>query len=71
MNQKELINQIEIITDKIIDKKYQKKYKDVIIQNYVKFLDNERKFTNKEKLLKVLKKSSGILTIIQIYFFLI
>lgn len=56
MNQKELINQIEIITDKIIDKKYQKKYKDVIIQNYVKFLDNERKFTNKEKLLKVLKK---------------
>lgn len=55
MNQKELIKEIEKTIDEIIDKKYQKDYKAVIMQNYIKFLDNERNIANKEKLLKILK----------------
>lgn len=55
MNQKELISEIEKIAEEILDKKYQKENKDIIVENYIKFLNNEREFSKKEKLLKVLK----------------
>lgn len=55
MNQKELISEIGKIAEEILDKKYQKENKDIIVENYIKFLNNEREFSKKEKLLKVLK----------------
>lgn len=56
MNQKELVNEVEKIAEEIIDKKYQNSYKTLIIENYLKFLDNEKFISDKEKLLKILKK---------------
>lgn len=56
MNQKELVNEVQKIAEEIVDKRYQNSYKSLIIENYLKFLDNEKIFSNKEKLLKILKK---------------
>lgn len=56
MNQKELVDEVQKIAEEIIDKRYQKSYKALITENYLKFLDNERNFSDKEKLLKILKK---------------
>lgn len=55
MTQKELIEEVEQIAEKFIDKKYQEPYKKIIVENYMKFLDNERTVSDKEKLLKILK----------------
>lgn len=55
MNQKDLLIEVEKIAEEIINKKYQKEYKNFIVENYIKFLDNEKKLIDKESLLKILK----------------
>ena len=55
MAQKELVKEVQEIAEEMIDKGYQKRYKEVIVENYMKFLDNERDEYGKSKLLKVLK----------------
>ncbi len=55
MEKKDLVIEVEKIAEGIINKKYQKEYKDLIIENYIKFLDNEKEVTDKQRLLKILE----------------
>ena len=55
MNQKELIIEVKKIAEERINKEYQKAYKSLVIENYIKFLDNEKKIKGKERLLRILK----------------
>ncbi len=55
MKKKDLIAEVDKIAEEEIDKKYQKTYKSLIKESYMKFLDNEKKPENKERLLKILK----------------
>lgn len=55
MERKDLVTEIEKIAEERINKKYQKAYKSLLVENYIKFLDNENKLADKERLLKVLK----------------
>lgn len=55
MKKKDLLIEVEKIAEEKINKKYQKEYKALIIENYVKFLDNEKEIADKERLLKILE----------------
>lgn len=55
MERKDLVFEVEKIAEKQINKRYQKGYKTLVVENYLKFLDNEKKLKDKERLLKVLK----------------
>ena len=55
MERKDLVIEVEKIAEERINKKYQKAYKSLVVENYIKFLDNEKKLTDKERLLKILK----------------
>lgn len=55
MERKDLVIEVEKIAEERINKRYQKAYKSLVVENYLKFLDNEKKLTDKERLLKILK----------------
>ena len=55
MERKDLVIEVEKIAEERINKRYQKEYKSLVVENYLKFLDNEKKLTDKERLLKILK----------------
>ena len=56
MNYADLVYEIKKISEKMIEKKYQKDYQQTIIESYIKFLNNETQISDKAKLLKILKK---------------
>ena len=55
MERKDLVIEVEKIAEERINKRYQKAYKSLVVENYLKFLDNEKKLIDKERLLKILK----------------
>ena len=55
MKKKDLLIEVKKIAEEKINKNYQKEYKALIVENYVKFLDNEKEIADKERLLKILE----------------
>lgn len=56
MNYVDIVYEIEKISEEMIEKKYQKEYKKIITESFIKFLNNENEISEKLKLLKLLKK---------------